>query len=236
MEKEQILDEIRRTAKDNGDVALGAERFSAITGIPTSAWRGRYWRQWSDAVREAGFQPNRPKDAHHPDDLVLRLLELTRELKRFPTYADLGLARRKDKSFPSHHGFTERLGSVEERIELVRQRALQGADYRDVLEYLPPADQQELVAETEGTVDGFVYMLKLGKHFKIGKTFAVPRRHREIAIELPERPDVVHTIATDDPSGIEAYWHNRFAAKRTNGEWFALSSVDVRAFKRRKFM
>ena len=82
--------------------------------------------------------------------------------------------------------------------------------------------------------DGYVYMIKLGKHYKIGKTFAVPRRHREIALELPEKPDVVHSIRPDDPTGIEAYWHARFESKRTNGEWFALAPDDVRAFKRRK--
>ncbi len=84
--------------------------------------------------------------------------------------------------------------------------------------------------------DGSVYMLKLGKHYKIGKSFSVPRRHREITIELPEKPDVVHVITTDDPSGIEAYWHKRFAEKRTNGEWFALKREDINAFRRRKFM
>ena len=76
----------------------------------------------------------------------------------------------------------------------------------------------------------------MGEHYKIGTTFSVPRRHREIALELAGKLESVHVIRTDDPGDIEAYWHKRFQAKCTNGERFALSAEDVRVFKKRKFM
>ena len=83
-------------------------------------------------------------------------------------------------------------------------------------------------------VAGFVYLLKhgTGRQFKVGRTNNPIRREGEIAIELPEKLEPIHVIETDDPAGVESYWHRRFADKRLKNEWFALTAQDVRAFKR----
>jgi len=54
---------------------------------------------------------------------------------------------------------------------------------------------------------------------------------------MPEAGELVHTISTDDPVGIERYWHTWFADKRLrpDAEWFDVAPDDVRAFKRRRF-
>jgi hypothetical protein len=83
---------------------------------------------------------------------------------------------------------------------------------------------------------GFVYLIKSGRYYKIGCSNSAGRREYELAIQLPEKANLVHAIRTDDAVGIEAYWHKRFGAKRKGGEWFELSTDDVKAFKRRRFM
>ena len=90
--------------------------------------------------------------------------------------------------------------------------------------------------KTGGVPLGFVYLAKSGRFYKIGKTNAAGHTEYQLAIQLPAKVKTLHVIRTDDPGGIEAYWHKRFEAKRRNGEWFDLDTLDVAAFKRWKAM
>ena len=55
-DKQHILDEIRRTAAANDGKPLGSARFQAETGITQTDWYGRFWRSWSEALKEAGAE------------------------------------------------------------------------------------------------------------------------------------------------------------------------------------
>jgi len=79
-------------------------------------------------------------------------------------------------------------------------------------------------------VKGYVYLLRSGRRYKLGKSTDPSRRYCEVLLELPDETHQVHTIPTDDPTGIERYWQERFAPKRIrNTEFFTLDASDVQA-------
>jgi len=238
--REHILSEIRRTADENGGKPLGRERFAAETGIRKTDWSGRHWARWGDAVREAGFEANQLQGRYGDDAVLEKLVAVIRRFGRMPTEAELRLERRADSSFPSA-GVFNRFGPKAAWAEKVADYCRDRSDCADVLELVTPLSEVTGQADTEDapgepSANGFVYMLKSGRYYKIGQTKDVGRRTYDLAIQLPEAATQVHVIATDDPAGIERYWHTRFADRRRNGEWFELARADVVAFKRRKFM
>jgi hypothetical protein len=237
--RDQILAEIKRAAERNGGRPLGMNRFAAETGIREADWKGRHWARWNDAVVEAGFAPNELTARYNDDEIVARLIVEIRRLGRMPTEPELNLLRRADEAFPSVRVF-RRWGSKRDRVRRVLAYCADQPEYDDVREYLAlSADEQEpdVGADIlEPVVHGFVYLLKSGRYYKIGHTNDVGRRRYDLAIQLPEPATEVHVISTDDPVGIERYWHGRFSARRKNGEWFELTRADVAAFKKRRFM
>jgi hypothetical protein len=239
MNKNQILQEIRRTALANGGTPLGSRRFATQTGIRECEWIGKLWARWGDAVREAGFAPNQPQVAYRTDELLERYAKLAQELGRLPANNDLRLKDRLDPTFPNQKVF-QRLGPKADLVQQLLEYCRGRAGYEDVVRlcegYTPPRRAAPAKKEAEGKETGFVYLIRSGRFYKIGRSKAVGRRAYELACQLPEPARTVHVIRTDDAAGIEVYWHKRFEQKRKNGEWFELAAADLAAFKRRKFM
>jgi hypothetical protein len=235
--RQLIVAEIKRLAAMDGGRPPGRDAFARKTGIKMSQWSGVVWPRWGDALKEAGFSPNEWQFRYDPGVLFTKLAEAIRHFGRIPSEAELRIYKRTvDEDFPSHSTFGLNFGPKAEMLLKLKEWISGQTEWHDVEQLLPerPVSQKSQSAKVAKT-DGSVYLICSGQHYKIGRSDQLERRVKEIRIALPEAATLEHVIATDDPSGIESYWHRRFASRRANGEWFALTPQDVLAFKRRKF-
>lgn len=240
MDRDYIISEIRRTAAQNGGKPLGRLRLESEAGIKMHHWQ-RYWPRYNEALRAAGFEPNAITVAYTEDEVLQKAAGLARQLGRFPSLSDMTTASQDGSGFPTPKTVLRRFGNKAGLVKAVADYCGRMGGLDDVAAmciHEQPAGPVATEAAVKVKVpnDGFVYLMKSGRYYKIGKTNHVGRRERELAIQLPDPASTVHSIRTDDPEGIEAYWHRRFSEKRRNGEWFDLSREDVAAFRRRKFM
>lgn len=239
MDKKQILAEIKRLAAEAGGRAPGRQTFARTTGVRMSDWYPHIWLRWGDALAEAGHAPNQLQTKVSDEVLIEKYIGLVRELGRVPVEGEIRRKARQDRSFPAHTVFG-RFGGKDKLIDAVASHCHRTPGFEDVwalctelsktsASRLTASRQREQKIATE-----FVYLMKSGPHYKIGRSNSVGRRSSELAIKIPVPPKTIHSIETDDPVGVEAYWHRRYAEKRGEGEWFALSLDDVKAFKRWK--
>lgn len=235
--REVILSEIRRLARDAGGKPPGKMVFTRLTGIQESAWSGRHWARWSDALAEAGLQANALQQRFSTADVLSLVIEGCRHYGRIPTVAEMKLYRRDNPSFPSKGTIAHHFPTRSALLQALADRTASDGSLAEVAAMVerekppsaPAPDCRTALAE------GHVYLLKSGDFYKVGRSDDLERRIKEVRVALPEAVTLVHAIRTDDPPGIEAYWHRRFAAQRRNGEWFSLTAADVSAFRRRRY-
>lgn len=232
--REFILERIREIARQNDGVSPGVAAFAAATGITQGKWRGVYWARWGDALQEAGLSANKLNERLDTQAVLSEVASLARMLGRMPSYSDVRLAKRNNTALPNDKTLSSHFGTAEGLRQALRAYARAQKDEK-LLKLLPEAASLVTAKLSQNQKDGFVYLLKSGIFYKIGRSENVVRRISEIKVTLPEAVELIHAIKTDDPSGIERYWHRRFESRRRNGEWFALDAKDIRAFLRRSF-
>jgi hypothetical protein len=244
MDKDFILQEIIRTAKENKGTPLGQAKFAKETGIGKQDWQGKYWVRWGDAVTEAGYSPNKMVTAYDEDWLINKIIFFIRETGKFPTSGDFRLKAYTTQGFPHDGTIYNHFKSqsvLANSIINYCENMDEFVDVKDIcIKYLNSSRQNIANSSkiSEDNADyGYVYLMKSGRFYKIGKSKNVEMRNYNLGLILPEEINILHKIKTDDPDGIENYWHNRFKEKRKGqSEWFALSTSDIADFKRRKFM
>lgn len=113
MQKEDILAEVRRTAQENDGKPLGLARFERLTGIRPYDWR-KYWTRFSEAQREAGFEPNKLIEAYPENYLLEKLAQLSLELHKFPAQSERVFKRHNDTDFPDSSVYERKFNSQKE--------------------------------------------------------------------------------------------------------------------------
>jgi hypothetical protein len=238
MNKQYILEKIQEIVKSDG-TPPGMQKFEKITGLKRTDWYGKHWARWSDALTEAGFEGNKYNQAY-PKETVLKLyLDLVIELQKVPSTGEIRIKCNNDTTYPGHTTFQNALGNRNEQLTALLEYARAQNAPAHIIELIANGLKAAPIKSTEkksAAGIGYVYLIKFGDFFKIGRSNDFDRRLREIKTKLPEEGELIHVIETDDPEGIEAYWHNRFKNCRAKGEWFKLSNDDVKALRKRKFM
>lgn len=237
LSKDEIISAYKGLVTANAGRRVGEKIFVRETGISRYFWQGGYWRSWSAFQTDAGYAPNLPNEKT-PDEIVLdSFARLTLEQGRIPSEADLVLKRRSHGSFPNKLCF-RRWGNHHALLKRVEEHCEKRPEFRPVLKLVRGEMSANLDRRIRSfAIKGFVYLIRSGKYSKLSRSNAAGRRLRELAIQLPDKPNTTHVLETDDPEGIERYWHTRFADRRVRegAEWFSLIPEDIRAFKRRRF-
>lgn len=230
--RQRVIEEIRRIAAENGGAPPGKFLFHRMTGFSQALWQGQEWLKWNDAVKEAGFVPNARTPRKDNDELLAGYAAAMRKFGRVPTNGELVAYRKSGAQLASQHTYRTHFGGKSVLLRAVKSWAGANAEWADVAAMFASTESDGIEIVEDG---GAVYLLKWGARYKIGCSRTPAQRTHIIARSLPGQAKLIHVIATDDPHGLEAYWHRRFAEKRKRAEWFCLTEEDVAAFRARRF-
>lgn len=246
MTKKDAITRIKTLAAERGG-RVSFDSFVSDQEIPAQRLRQEPWfAGWNALLSEIGLQTSEFGVARTPDDAVIAsVATLIQKIRRWPTEDDYAREKKLNRDFPALQVIRRvktsgkllarlvEYSSGDQSYALVRSLA---ADRRAKEE-----PEQRLLLSGESAASelptfGYVYLVQHGsrREYKVGRTSNPLRREGEVRIELPDTLRPIHYIETDDAAGVEAYWHNRFAPKRKEGEWFALTAENVRAFKKWK--
>jgi hypothetical protein len=120
-----------------------------------------------------------------------------------------GLERRFDEVF--------KVKKTEEVRNLMTQNRIQ--------HYLEEAAEKEEMCK-----EGFVYLIKCGEFYKIGKTTNLEKRIKQLTTGNPYPLILVNSIYSLDIDSLEKSFHNYYRQKRIIGEWFKLNFEEVLEF------
>lgn len=77
---------------------------------------------------------------------------------------------------------------------------------------------------------GYIYLVKMGENYKIGKT----KKPKERLVEFTKMPQKIETVVCEKVKGYsdeEKFLHTIFSHKNIRGEWYSLDKNDIENIK-----
>ncbi|MBX3379534.1 MAG: GIY-YIG nuclease family protein [Phycisphaeraceae bacterium] len=230
----EIVNHVKEFAAANEGKPPSREVFTFKFGIKSAAWRGVYWAKWADVLVEAGLKPNHVRLSN--PELLDTYAEYALELGRLPTAPDLRLRSKQGRPTAKWLTYRTRFGSRAGVNASLLQHVVGQPHEQQIIAICREGVSRGRYRRPNAILPGFVYMMKSGPLYKIGKALSVEARHKKLSTLMPEDLVILHRIQTDDSYGVEYYWHKRFATKWVKGEWFNLNDDDVKVFRERTVM
>jgi len=237
--KEEIIKKVQKWSRENKGYTPGEKKFYEYAGIGIYDLKKHGWANYGELVGEARLTPNKfDKTKYSPEQLCKMFIEVIREKGKWPTRGVLDVKHLSITNFPDSSTFYNKLGLTRNLAKTILEFVEDKQGYDDVTDICNSAieefEDRDEFSEEEGITNGFVYLGKQHGDYKIGKANNANRRRDDITLLGSEPFELIHEIKTDDMNGVEKYWHNRFKSKLKRGEWFNLSTADIKAFKRWK--
>ena len=234
--REDILQEIRKVAKQNGGKTPSQKAFSENTDIGVYHWR-KYWPTYGELVNDAGLTPNKIYNTKYTHNQLCELfIRVIREKGKWPTRGILDVKHYKDPDFPDSTTFYRKFGLTNGLAQALLDYVKDRQGFEDIIDIstsiLKKFGDNEVT--NDNIISGYVYLGKQHGRYKIGKSKDLDRRREDITLLGSEPFELIWQIKTDDMNGVEGYWHERLKSKWIRGEWFKLTASDVKAFKRWK--
>lgn len=184
--RNNVLAEIKRLTQRDGGQVPGQRAFQMETGISIGSWKGRFWSNWSEAVSEAGFSPNQAPAKKDDTEIIEILAEAVRHFEHFPSLAKLSVFLHARPGAPSLRTIKDRYPQKNDMIVALFEHARIDAAYFKLTQFLsmPPSATSD---SHKRNAEGFVYLLKSGSHFKIGRSETLERRIKEIVSLCPRQ-------------------------------------------------
>ncbi len=153
VERQQIVEEIKRITRENNGHAPGRQAFASATGIKIAEWYPHLWLRWGDALTEAGYAPNPLQTKASDEVLIEKYIHFTRQLGRFPIGGRFAATPGRIPLFPLTQSLTDSAEKISSsKLSLCTVARM--VDLKISWRYLPNANARRSPKQQARTVNG----------------------------------------------------------------------------------